>query len=63
MCGRPGALVQLMRLTLFLVVDSALGMSTVVAHHSSRIGGEVEFARTVVNVRLQPPHASLIGGD
>ena len=62
MCGRPGALVQLMRLTLFLVVNSALA-GTVVAHHSSGIGGEVEFARTVVNVRLQPPHASLIGGN
>ena len=32
MCGRPGALVQLMRLTLFLVVDSAAGMGAVVAH-------------------------------
>jgi hypothetical protein len=29
MCGRPGAPVQLMRLTLFLVVDSAAGMSAV----------------------------------
>jgi hypothetical protein len=34
MCGRPGAPVQLMRLTLFLVVDSAAGMSAVLAHHS-----------------------------
>ena len=55
MCGRPGALVQ------FLVVDSAAGMSAVVAHHFSGIGDLAEFARTVVNVLLQPPHASLIG--
>jgi hypothetical protein len=48
-CGRPGALVQLMRHTLFLVVDSAAGMSAVVAHHSSGIGDSAEFARTVVN--------------
>ena len=34
-----------------------------VAHHFSGIGDLAEFARTVVNVRLQPPHASLIGGD
>jgi hypothetical protein len=30
-CGRPCALVQLMRLTLFLVVDFAAGMSAAVA--------------------------------
>ena len=29
MCGRPGALVQLMRFRLFLVVVSAAGMSVV----------------------------------
>src|SRR6202043_2623666 len=47
---------------IFLVVDSAAGMSAVVAHHFSGIGDSAEFSRTVVNVRLQPPRASLIRG-
>jgi hypothetical protein len=48
-CGRPGALVQLMRLTLFLVVDSAAGMSAVVAITLPELGTQRNFARTVVN--------------
>ena len=59
MCGRPGAPVQLMRLTLFLVVDSAAGMSAVMTLPEL---GAKRFARTVGNVRLRPCHASLIGG-
>jgi hypothetical protein len=37
--------VQLMRLTLFLVVDSAAGMSAVVAHHFSGIGDSARNLR------------------
>jgi hypothetical protein len=40
--GGP-ALVQLMRLTMFLVVDFAAGMSAVVAHHSTGIGDSAEI--------------------
>ena len=38
-----------MRLTLFLVVDSAAGMSAVVAITLPELGNPAEFARTVVN--------------
>jgi hypothetical protein len=52
-----------MRLTLFLVVDFAAGMSAVVAHHSTGIGDSAEFARTVVKCAAATLHALLIGGD
>jgi hypothetical protein len=43
---------------------SGIGPARQIVHCSdtSGIGGYADFARTVVNVRVQPRHASLIGG-